>query len=436
MFLQMCPVCEHRNPRGSRFCNECGSPLQLRFCPACHAAEDVMALECRSCGEKLPLVPLAEPPPVFVEPTGESIFRTDAPPPGFHLGSDGVAVTVHGGGEATAVLEAALAAETEPVAVLARETAVESETVDASEHVPEPAASVEPVLVPAEPVLVTRGPNTIELFNAAPTELGLSPLSVSLPPAEVAEPAAESVVLNAESESEIEVSAEAETLVEASVAQVTYQRPEEIAIAESAPLEQIATQLREDAWRSAMVDGDVETRLAPVLIPKPLPQRRRLSVQRIGLMIAGLGAAAAVVYSGHLAPGTASNPAQVATPKPITVPARSAVDTLAPAGVLTAASPDATHARSVESQPSAQTPQPITRAAEAPQDRTAAAAVIPATVAAQTDTQPPARATPAREPAAPPVAQARRLPLEAPRPCTPAIEALGLCTMEAPQEGK
>src|SRR5215813_13645418 len=60
MFLQVCPVCEHRNPRGSRFCNECGSPLQLRFCPACHAAEDVMSLECRTCGQLLPMLVLTD----------------------------------------------------------------------------------------------------------------------------------------------------------------------------------------------------------------------------------------------------------------------------------------------------------------------------------------------------------------------------------------
>src|SRR5262252_8392714 len=98
MFLQVCPVCEHRNPRGSRFCNECGSPLQLRFCPACHGAEDVMALECRSCGEKLPPVPLAESPPILVDvdPAAQNIWKSDAPPPGLHLSNDGVVVTVHG----------------------------------------------------------------------------------------------------------------------------------------------------------------------------------------------------------------------------------------------------------------------------------------------------------------------------------------------------
>ena len=404
-----------------------------------------MALECRSCGEKLPPVPLAESRPILVdvEPAAESIWRADAPPPGLHLADDGVAVTVHGGADATPVLDAAPAPENEPVALLEREPAAESETVAATEARPEPVPRIEPVLISAEPVPVTRVPNTIELFNAAPAELDLSPLSVILPSQEVAEPAAESVVLNAESDSEIEVSAEAETLVEASVAPVTYQPPEEIAIAESAPPDEITTQLRDGAWRSAMIADDDVTRLAPVLIQEPAPQKRRLSMHRIGLLIVGLGAVAAVVYSARLAPGTASVPAQAATPTPITLPAQSAVDALPRAAALTFAVPDTAHARNDESQPLAQIPQPITRAAEAPADRpisvpppVTAPTEAPATVAARRDPQPPVPATHAREPAAPPVAQARRLPLEAPRPCTQAIEALGLCTMAASEEGR
>ena len=53
------------------------------------------------------------------------------------------------------------------------------------------------------------------------------------------------VILNAESENEIEVSAEAETLVEASVVPLTYEVPDEIAIPTTAQLDEIATQLRE-----------------------------------------------------------------------------------------------------------------------------------------------------------------------------------------------
>lgn len=63
MFLRVCPICEHRNPSGSRFCNECGSPLHLRFCPTCGAADDVLATVCHACGALLPEV-LPRPKPV------------------------------------------------------------------------------------------------------------------------------------------------------------------------------------------------------------------------------------------------------------------------------------------------------------------------------------------------------------------------------------
>ena len=69
MYLHVCPVCTHRNVRGSRFCNECGAPLQLRFCPACHAAADVLDLKCAACGATLPQVALSEAadlPPEFL----------------------------------------------------------------------------------------------------------------------------------------------------------------------------------------------------------------------------------------------------------------------------------------------------------------------------------------------------------------------------------
>src|SRR5882762_2667599 len=105
MFLQICPVCEHRNQLGSRFCNECGSPLQLRFCPACHAAEDVMSLECRTCGARLPMIVLTDEAatPAAVHPTidsaTESIWKTEtlvAARPLFEPIEDNAAVTVHG----------------------------------------------------------------------------------------------------------------------------------------------------------------------------------------------------------------------------------------------------------------------------------------------------------------------------------------------------
>jgi len=52
-----CPFCGHDNPRGARFCNECGSPLHLAPCAHCDAVNDVELPACYSCGAPLPRVP-------------------------------------------------------------------------------------------------------------------------------------------------------------------------------------------------------------------------------------------------------------------------------------------------------------------------------------------------------------------------------------------
>src|SRR2546423_6383608 len=152
MFLQLCPVCEHRNPRGSRFCNECGSPLQLRFCPACHAAEDVMSLECRSCGEKLPLVPLtdAAADPADIPPSTESIWKIEAPHAMIGRLDDDAVVTVHGGNAPAPVLESARETAAESAPILEPIAAPRLEPVSAT--VPD----VEPAPIELPPPTVTK----------------------------------------------------------------------------------------------------------------------------------------------------------------------------------------------------------------------------------------------------------------------------------------
>jgi ribosomal protein L40E len=49
-----CPECHQRNPQGSGVCVGCGSTLQRRFCFSCGAANDVLASNCRACGEAMP----------------------------------------------------------------------------------------------------------------------------------------------------------------------------------------------------------------------------------------------------------------------------------------------------------------------------------------------------------------------------------------------
>ncbi|MDQ6618727.1 MAG: zinc ribbon domain-containing protein [Pseudomonadota bacterium] len=48
-----CPVCEHGNPTGARFCNQCGSPVHLLECAACDAINDGAAESCYKCAQPL-----------------------------------------------------------------------------------------------------------------------------------------------------------------------------------------------------------------------------------------------------------------------------------------------------------------------------------------------------------------------------------------------
>ena len=49
----ICNFCAHGNPEGSKFCNECGSPLNLTQCSRCEAINTVSAKQCYQCGAPL-----------------------------------------------------------------------------------------------------------------------------------------------------------------------------------------------------------------------------------------------------------------------------------------------------------------------------------------------------------------------------------------------
>ncbi len=55
-----CPDCQFENPKGSKFCLECGHKFELR-CPSCNMALPIDAKFCNECGHKLSL--LSEVPP-------------------------------------------------------------------------------------------------------------------------------------------------------------------------------------------------------------------------------------------------------------------------------------------------------------------------------------------------------------------------------------
>jgi len=46
---RMCAFCDHRNPPGAKFCNDCASPLQLKPCNQCDAINDQAATNCYKC---------------------------------------------------------------------------------------------------------------------------------------------------------------------------------------------------------------------------------------------------------------------------------------------------------------------------------------------------------------------------------------------------
>ena len=49
-----CLACQHENKVEDKFCEACGSSLDLRFCPACEAVNGRGATHCHSCSTALP----------------------------------------------------------------------------------------------------------------------------------------------------------------------------------------------------------------------------------------------------------------------------------------------------------------------------------------------------------------------------------------------
>src|SRR6516225_8925472 len=81
----ICNFCGHGNPEGSKFCNACGSPLNLTLCSQCEAINSVSARQCHQCGAPLSSVETEEtatPPAALTEITqSESLPTKDDPVP-------------------------------------------------------------------------------------------------------------------------------------------------------------------------------------------------------------------------------------------------------------------------------------------------------------------------------------------------------------------
>ncbi|MEO6321379.1 MAG: zinc ribbon domain-containing protein [Polaromonas sp.] len=62
-----CFFCNHLNPSGAVFCNECGNQLTLQPCERCGAINDRDARKCHKCGSELAL-PAAPVPDALIAP--------------------------------------------------------------------------------------------------------------------------------------------------------------------------------------------------------------------------------------------------------------------------------------------------------------------------------------------------------------------------------
>lgn len=457
MYLHVCPVCEHRNPRGSRFCNECGSPLQLRFCPACHAAADVLELKCHACGAKLPEVALneaADLPPAFAkwatQPPGEpaanrgEASRADKREPS----SNGVDKTMRAASQAALKRPAAVAAkQAAPVNTLGPLTAP-------TFH---PQADVHGTIEesPAATFAAEKAASIIERLYAKPA-----------PGAQAAAPEPLEIPIE-----------EARRQIGPSV------RIAGALVAFGAVLGTIFFALPSTPPRATRAAPPPTTRAAPVVntVPAVLPASRGADAQKTPPARANgetiKGPAAGAFDNAAAKPAKITQPANAATPLQAAQPA-----TVTPAGEAPAVRPPATRATALPavaaSPATSATPQSsasapaVPPAPAQPASATAASAQQPAAqpLAAQPPSgQPPAAQPPSAQPAAaqgpaarPPAAQPvaaqasarlpagasaprpRTLPAPAPAsvpasapvvppaevsPCTPQVAALGLCTL-------
>lgn len=76
MSRSTCRFCAHANPEGARFCNACGSQIDLKPCRQCDAINRADAIECHLCGS-----PLGESSLVAAEPDTASASGDATPFP-------------------------------------------------------------------------------------------------------------------------------------------------------------------------------------------------------------------------------------------------------------------------------------------------------------------------------------------------------------------
>lgn len=68
-----CPQCQHQNPDGSRFCNACGTKLDMT-CPACNHVNPPESRFCNACGHNLAATPSS------IQPEAQPISEAERSP--------------------------------------------------------------------------------------------------------------------------------------------------------------------------------------------------------------------------------------------------------------------------------------------------------------------------------------------------------------------
>jgi ribosomal protein L40E len=84
---RMCAFCDHRNPAGAKFCNDCASPLHLKPCSQCDAVNHQTTTNCYKCGAACPVLfgtseatsvlPAADLTPVWARPSDVALTATE-----------------------------------------------------------------------------------------------------------------------------------------------------------------------------------------------------------------------------------------------------------------------------------------------------------------------------------------------------------------------
>ena len=133
MFPPQCFFCDHVNPAGAKFCNDCGSPLHLKRCSQCEAVNDQAAKNCSKCRTEFPALSTpSEAPPMWSVPDitaasaalGDAIPRFDLD---FHLDEPPKpapsAAKVTAAAQASVAPEPALATASSPAPQLVRPAA-------------------------------------------------------------------------------------------------------------------------------------------------------------------------------------------------------------------------------------------------------------------------------------------------------------------------